>query len=314
MLFALVPWDGNALWHAIGAVIFTLSGLVTGILYWPAVIGLPLAYVEEFTAYGTPYCSHGMFAVVLACQTAFQLLAISRFGEGTRLNRKNLAQLAGNCACCVPVATFVHLLTSVLAKLDTYTDLCFVLIAWKSGETYADTAAAIFVIGTLFGHFLPYVAYVWELACSMSAGEDWKCQFGMHCIPSAGGTETDSKKRVLNARYHDLHLICELAACDVANKEDLNTAVFPQFFRCVIEGVVMAVLQLVWLKDNSSGTSAYSLVLWSVSVTFVMLFYTLVRACCCCKNRGGRKADEKATPTAAGEIQLTVTKEPQAKV
>ena len=156
----------------------------------------------------------------------------------------------------------------------------------------------------------------------MHAGDDWRCHFGMHCIPAAGGTEKDSKQRVLDARYHDLHLVCELAACDVADPQDANQGMWPLWFRCMVEGVVMVALQFLWLRDNPSGTSAYSLVLWSVSISCIMLFYSLVRSCCMCTNdikrmasqRSNGKAVEMTTPKPAGQVQLAVTKEPQTTV
>lgn len=216
---------------------------VANLAHWLSIVAFPLHYGVVSCQKGIPWECHIIFAVVLWIGLSVDVCVASAvtsepwFWRARRL-------VPGICSTGLITNSGFYLLTGTLAKLDTYTDICFVLIARECGSPLWKWAAGFAVVGIGTSQLLPncYAArglrQQWVSSRAASSGE------------SPGSVAPATVMKLLDFRLSGAILMR-------LQPDRSGRIIFfsPAFFRFLLEDVPQSLLQFRFVTDEAGGQS-----------------------------------------------------------
>ena len=123
------------------------------LVYWGALLLLPLLYGVS-CEHGVPWECHLIFGVVLLFCTAVDVVVACSMTRRVWYWRP-ITIVRRRCATGIGNNSAYFLGISVLTQLDTYTDLCFILVAHSCGSWWWQPSVCVFVVGIGASQLIP---------------------------------------------------------------------------------------------------------------------------------------------------------------
>jgi hypothetical protein len=216
---------------------------VANLAHWLSIVAFPVHYGVVSCQKGMPWECHIIFAVVLWIGISVDVCVASAvtsepwFWRARRL-------VPGICSTGLITNSGFYLLTGTLAKLDTYTDICFVLIARECGSPLWKWAAGFAVVGIGTSQLLPN--------CYAARGlrQQW--------VSSRAGSSGESPGSVAPATVMKLLDFRLSGAILMRLQPDRSGRIIffsPALFRFLLEDVPQSLLQFRFVTDGAGGQS-----------------------------------------------------------
>ena len=151
----------DSLFHACSTRLVLLG---TALLYWVAVVGLPLYNVRWSVVCdnGLPWECHLLFSVVLLISTTVDVLMTYAVARRPWFWRPTLF-IKRVCATGIASNTPYFITLGMITKLDTYSDVCFILVARGCDSMWWKWSLAVLVLGIGCSQFVPNMYAAWRV-------------------------------------------------------------------------------------------------------------------------------------------------------
>eukprot|EP00927_Polykrikos_kofoidii_P079839 TRINITY_DN76678_c0_g1_i1.p1 TRINITY_DN76678_c0_g1~~TRINITY_DN76678_c0_g1_i1.p1 ORF type:complete len:381 (-),score=54.70 TRINITY_DN76678_c0_g1_i1:176-1318(-) len=206
--------------------------------WWGAVVAVPAAFLDHHRCEARlPYLAWVMYSSTLAAIVAFAvLLELSVVQQLGLLRKGDLASLFSERRWQIP------LLSTVLWKLDSYTDVVFIFIAKDCGSSLWWASLATFIFGVVFGQLFFNTCF----ACTDCDRE----------LPSSFGFMLLDFKLVNTAVRHVLPFDPDASTTPMGRPVTLKSAANLISFEKVIGTIAQVSIQSMFLK-NAKGPQIF---------------------------------------------------------